>query len=262
MTAHKTLITGASSGIGATYADRMAKRGEDLILVARNQGRMETLAARLMAETGVAVEIIAADLADQHDLKHVAARLYDDPAIGTLVNNAGIVAGGAVSTADPEALDATINLNVRALTRLSAAAANRFAARGHGKIINIASVTALMPEQFEPVYLATKAYVLAFTEALHQELHAHGVVVQAVLPGVTRTEIWERSGHDLSALPTEMVMEVGDMVDAAIAGLDMGELVTIPSLPDAADWNSYKTARLALGPNLSLSKPAARYGVH
>ncbi|PZQ44524.1 MAG: short-chain dehydrogenase [Ectopseudomonas oleovorans] len=143
--------------------------------------------------------------------------------------------------------------------RLAAAAAANFSAAGRGGIINLGSVVALAPEMFNAVYSAAKAYVLSLTQTLAGELRGSGVQLQAVMPGVTRTEIWERSGTDASALPPSMIMEVGEMVDAALAGFDQGELVTIPSLPNAADWDAFVAARAALGPNLSHSQAAARY---
>jgi len=143
--------------------------------------------------------------------------------------------------------------------RLAAAAAANFSAAGRGGIINLGSVVALAPEMFNAVYSAAKAYVLSLTQTLAGELRGSGVQLQAVLPGVTRTEIWERSGTDASALSPSMIMEVGEMVDAALAGFDQGELVTIPSLPNAADWDAFVAARAALGPNLSRNQVAARY---
>lgn len=259
MATPKALITGASTGIGAVYAERLARRGYDLILVARDRERLQALAQRLQADTGRRVEVCRADLLERADLLQVERLLLDDPDIAWLVNNAGIAGSGAFSAADPDKLEAIVGLNVQALTRLAAAAARRFASRGGGAIVNLGSVVALMPESFEAVYLASKAYVLALSQAMHQELSQYGVRVQAVLPGVTRTEIWERSGMSVDALPAAMVMEAGDMVDAALAGFDLGEVVTIPSLPDIADWERYTQARLQLKPGLSLSRPAARY---
>jgi uncharacterized protein len=259
MSIETVLITGASTGIGATYADRFARRGANLVLVARDRSRLQALAARLAAETGVTVEVLPADLNHPADLDRVERRLRTDPAITTLVNNAGMAGGGPVAQADPSHLEAVVRLNVLATTRLAAAAAAGFAARGRGTIINLGSVTALIAERFEPVYSATKAFVLAFSQSLRAELAPKGVRVQVVLPGVTRTEIWERAGHDLSKLPPEMVMGVDDLVDAALSGYDLGEAVTIPSLPDAADWERYEAARHALAPNLSRDRPATRY---
>lgn len=259
MTKQTFLITGASDGIGAIYADRLARRGHDLILVARRADRLEDIARKLEAETGVHVEALAADLANADDLLRIEQRLRSDAAITGLVNNAGIANDGSIVSAQPDYLSAMIDLNVRTVTRLSAAIAPRLAAAGAGTIINITSVTALMPDAFTPVYPATKAFVLAFTEALRAELGPQGVRVQSVLPGVTRTPIW--SDEAMAGLPPSMVMEAGDMVDAALAGLDMDEGVTIPSLPDTAAYEAYVAARDALRPLLSLSTPAARYGV-
>jgi len=257
MSKETILVTGASDGIGAVYADRLAKRGHDLVLVARRADRLADLAARLRRETGAAIDVVAADLADPQDLARVEARLRDDDAITGLVNNAGVAGEGPFVDADPAQIGAMIALNVTAVARLAGAIAPRLAARGAGTIVNVGSVTALMPDAFTAVYPATKAFVLAFTEAIAKELGPHGVRVQAVLPGVTRTAIWE-AGR-LAALPEEMVMDVEDMVDAALAGLDLGETITIPSLPDVEDLAAFLAARARLAPNLSRQTPAARY---
>lgn len=253
----KALITGASSGIGEVYADRLAHRGFDLVLVARSAAKLETLAARLRTETGVSIETLPADLANAADLLEVESRLRADAAIDTLVNNAGIAGETTIVEADPAFLTGMIDLNIVAVTRLSAAIAPRLAAKGAGTIVNITSVTALMPDAFSAVYPASKAFVLAFTEALQAELGPKGVRIQAVLPGATRTAIWE--ADKLAQLPSEMVMEVDEMVDAALAGLDRGEAITIPSLPDNADLDAFLAARAALRPNLSRDRAAARY---
>lgn len=253
------LITGASSGIGATYADRLARRGHDLVLVARDQQRMDDLAARLASDTGARIEVLRADLTSRADLARVEARLRDDDRITTLVNNAGIAASGPFGGADLDHLEKLIALNTVAVLRLTGAVVPGLVARGHGTVINIGSVTALMPETFNGTYSATKAFVLNFTQALHAEVGGRGVRVQAVLPGATRTEIWERAGVDLSSLRAEILMGVDEMVDAALAGLDQGELVTIPSLPDAAEWDAVTAARRALWPKLSRDHAAERY---
>jgi short-subunit dehydrogenase len=253
------LVTGASTGIGATYADRLARRGYDLLLVARDAGRLEALAERLGAEHGIQVEVLPADLISKADVLKVEQRLRDDSTITLLVNNAGVAMNGPLVSADLDQAEAMIQLNVVTLTRLAAAAAANFSAAGRGSIINLGSVVALAPEMFNAVYSATKAYVLSLTQTLAGELRETGVQLQAVLPGVTRTEIWQRSGADASALPPSMIMEVGEMVDAALAGFDQRELVTIPSLPDAADWDAFVRARAALRPNLSHNQAAARY---
>jgi short-subunit dehydrogenase len=252
------LITGASSGIGATYAERLAWRGHDLVLVARDAARLEALATRLSGETGRRVDILAADLTDPAALRRVEARLREDAAIGMLVNNAGMAVTGTLTEADPDQLERMVLLNVVAPMRLAAAAVPAFLGRGGGTIVNIASVLALAPELFNGVYSGTKAFVLNLTQSLQTEV-GDRLRVQAVLPGATRTEIWGRAGVDMAQMPPSMLMEVGEMVDAALAGLDQGEAVTIPSLPDAADWGRFTAARQAMGPNLSRDRAAERY---
>ncbi|ROL66901.1 SDR family oxidoreductase [Pseudomonas protegens] len=253
------VVTGASSGIGAIYAERLAARGFDLLLVARDEGRLQAAAVALSARYQVQVEVLRADLTLKDDLLKVEQRLRKDPGISLLLNNAGVAANGPLAGADLDQMERMIQLNVLALTRLAGAAATSFSAAGRGAIINIASVVALIPERFNATYSATKAYVLSLTQSLQAELKGSGVQVQAVLPGVTRTEIWERSGMDATAIPPEMVMEAAEMVDAALSGFDQGELITVPSLPDPADWQALVAARLALGPNLSRNSAAARY---
>lgn len=253
------LITGASSGIGAVYAERLAARGFDLILVARDATRLQQLAARLQASHGIHAEVLPADLGVAADVQRIGQRVHTDGTISLLLNNAGVAAHGKLQDGDLQQVDGLIQLNIVALTHLAAAAASAFSSRGKGQLINIASVVALAPEMFNAVYSASKAYVLSLTETLHKELAPTGVQVQAVLPGVTRTEIWQRIGMEVSNLPESMIMDAGEMVDAALAGLDQGELITIPSLPDAADWQAYISARSKLGPNLSHSRAAARY---
>jgi short-subunit dehydrogenase len=253
------LVTGASTGIGAVYADRLARRGYDLILVARDLQRLDTLAARLRSETGVQVETLKADLNDKADLLKVEQRLRRDESIAMLVNNAGMSVSGPLIGADPDRLEAMITLNTLAVTRLAIAAATAFATRNRGTLINMASVLALAPELFNSVYSGTKAHVLNLSLGLQQELAKTAVRVQAVLPGATRTEIWDRSGGSVDQLPKEMLMEVDEMVDASLAGLDLGEAVTIPSLPDIGVYEAMTAARLKLAPNLSRNVAAARY---
>jgi len=252
------LVTGASSGIGAIYADRLAARGYDLILVARNHERLTELAQRLAAKSQRRVEVIAADLAGD-GLANVEAVLRRNASISLLVNNAGILAAGPLLSSDVDKMDEMIAINTRAPMRLTYAAVPGFVERGAGAIINIASIVGVAPEILNGVYGGTKAFMLAFSLSLHKELAEQNVRVQAVLPGATATDLWERSGVPLANLPAEIVMEAEDMVDAALAGFDQSELVTIPSLPDATDWDAYETARQKLMPNLSRNTPAERY---
>jgi uncharacterized protein len=254
------LVTGASSGIGAVYADRLARRGYDLVLVARDQARMEATATRLRAETGRSVEVLPADLAVPAKLAMVQKRIDNDPSLTLLVNNAGISLNGSVLENGPAEFERLIAVNITAPTVLASAAAKAFVQRRNGTIINIASVLALAPEALDGVYSGSKAFILNLSVALAEKVRNAGVHVQAVLPGATRTEIWERAGVNISNLPPEMLMDVEEMVDAALSGLDQNEAVTIPSLPDIADWQKLNEARFALGPNLSRNHPAARYG--
>jgi short-subunit dehydrogenase len=251
------LITGASSGIGAVYADRFARRGHDLVLVARDLGRMEALAQRLRREAGVAVDVLQADLTDTTELAQVEARLRDDARIGILVNNAGASLPGGFVEQSTDDVARLIGLNTTAVTRLASAVAPRFVQAGAGAIINIASVVGLVPEFGLAVYGATKAFVLFLSQGLHVELGPRGVYVQAVLPAATRTEIWEKSGKDVNTLPG--VMEVDELVDAALVGFDRRETVTIPPLPDAEQWKAYDAARQAMIPNFAQVHAAERY---
>jgi uncharacterized protein len=253
------LITGASSGIGAIYADRLARRGYDLVLVARNGKRLEEVAQRIRAATQRSVEVLVADLGNKSDLARVEANLKADSRITMLVNNAGFGAVTPLLGSDVEKMEEMINLNILALTRLTYAAVPGFVARKNGAVINIASIAGLAPELLNGVYSASKSYVVTFSQSLKHELADKGVRVQAVLPGVTATEFWDVAGHAVEKLPQQWVMSGDDLVDAALAGFDLGELVTIPSLPEVADWNALEAARQALGPNLSHTKPAQRY---
>jgi hypothetical protein len=253
----KVLITGASTGIGATYADRFARRGHNLVLVARDKVRLDALATRLRSEARVEVDVVVADLTVPADLERIETRLRDDDRIGILVNNAGAAAEGTFTKPDLEAFDRIIRLNVTAVTQLAGAVIPRFLDRGGGTIINLSSVVGLAPEFPLGMYGATKAYVLALSQAMQSELGPRGIYVQAVLPSATRTEIWERGGRDVNTL--NGVMDVNELVDAALVGFDRRELVTLPSLPDGAQWDTFEAARKAMLPNYANEHAAVRY---
>jgi len=255
------LITGASSGIGAVYADRLARRGYDLILVARNESRLAALSQRLENATGRSVAAITADLNDKADLARIEATLRTNASITLLVNNAGVGATAPLLDSDVEKMDEMIRLNIGALTRLTYAAVPGFVARRGGTIVNIASIVAISPEALNGVYGGSKAFVLAFSQSLQHELAQKGVRIQAVLPGATATEFWEIAGRPVSKLPAAIVMSAEVMVDAALAGLDQGETVTIPSLPDKAEWDRFEAARRAMSSRLSSAVPARRYNI-
>ncbi|WP_059410756.1 SDR family NAD(P)-dependent oxidoreductase [Cupriavidus basilensis] len=251
------LITGASSGIGATYAERFARRGHDLVLVARDKARLDALAARLRQENGVAVEVLQADLTRADDLQAVEARLRSDARIGVLINNAGAAQSGSFLAQTADSIDRLVTLNTTALARLAGAIAPRLAQAGEGAIVNIGSVVGLAPEFGMSIYGATKAFVLFLSQGLSLELLPKGVYIQAVLPAATRTEIWERAGIDVNTLPE--VMEVSELVDAALAGFDRRELVTIPPLHDAERWERLDAARQALLSGIRQAHAAERY---
>jgi uncharacterized protein len=253
------LITGASSGIGAVYADRLARRGYDLILVARNRDRLAALAERITNETQRSVEIIDADLNDRAALAAVEAKLKQDASITLLVNNAGVGTHKPLLDSDVESMTRMIDLNVTALTRLTYAAVPGFVARGAGAVINISSIVAISPETLNGVYGGSKAFVLAFSQSLHHELADKGVQVQAVLPGATATDFWQIGGLPVEHLPAAIVMSAEAMVDAALTGFERGELVTIPSLHAGEQWEAYEGARRTMAPHLSSNSPAPRY---
>jgi short-subunit dehydrogenase len=253
------LITGASSGIGAVYADRLARRGFDLILLARDAVRLHANAARLTEARGREVEVMQIDLTDRAQLAEAEQRLATDRNISLLVNNAGMSLSGTWLTVEGAEVERLIALNTIAPTLLARAAAIAFSARGEGAIINVCSVLALAPEQYDGAYAGTKAHLLNLSLSLAAKLAGQGVYTQAVLPGTTRTEIFERSGKDLNALPATWMMEAEDLVDAPLLGLDRRETVTIPSLHDEMQWHATQTARLAMAANLQNREVAARY---
>jgi len=251
------LITGASSGIGAVYAERFAKRGHDLVLVARDKSRLDALAARLQEAHQVTVDVLQADLTQQGDLAAVETRLREDARIGILINNAGMAQPGSFVQQSAQAIERLIALNTTALTRLAAAIAPRLVQAGTGTIVNIGSVVGFAPELGMTIYGATKAFVLFLSQGLNLELSPRGIYVQAVLPAATRTEIWERAGVDINTLPE--VMDVEELVDAAMVGFDRRELVTIPPLHVAERWDALDGARQGLLSDVRQAHAADRY---
>ena len=254
------LVTGASSGIGAIYADRLAKRGYDLILVARNEDRLKAAAKHLQAETGVNVTPLTADLGKRTDLAKVEAVLRDNPDITMLVNNAGVGSVASILQADVDKMEAMIDVNITALTRLTYAAAPAFVARGKGAIINISSAVAIAVENLNGVYSASKSYVLSFGHSLQKDLAEKGVRVQTVLPAATATEFWDVAGY-APQKTSDTTMRAEDLVDAALAGFDAGELVTIPALHDTKAWTQWEAERRAMASKFRNPKPAPHYHV-
>ncbi|MGF6524831.1 SDR family NAD(P)-dependent oxidoreductase [Variovorax sp. PvP013] len=251
------LVTGASSGIGAAYAERFARRGHDLVLVARDEARLAASASRLRSDCGVTVEVLRADLTRSTDIAVVEDRLRDDARIGILINNAGMAQSGGFARQTAQDIERLIMLNATAPTRLAAAVAPRFMEAGAGAIVNIGSVVGFAPEYGMSIYGATKAFVLFLSQGLELELSPRGVYVQAVLPAGTRTEIWGRAGIDVDAMAD--LMDVGELVDAALVGFDRRERVTIPPLHVAGRWDALDGARQGLLSDVRQAHAAERY---
>ena len=252
-------ITGASSGIGSVYADRFAARGYDLILIARRGERLAALSGQLSAVYGVEVEVISADLTKEADLVRVAGSLTDSAALRVVVNNAGNSRLAPLADTSAAESASMIALNIVALTRLTEAVLPSFLSQKDGLIINIASVLSLHALPTSAIYSGTKGYVLNFSRGLQQELAGTGVRLQVVLPGTTATELWDLSGVPLASLNKAKIMSAEDMVDAALAGLDNHEDVTLPSVADASLWDAYDAARSKLFLATQTGKPAPRY---
>jgi uncharacterized protein len=252
------VITGATSGIGAIYADRLAKRGHDLILVARDRERLFSLAQRLKKSTGRSVEVFAADLNNKHDLERVETELRDNQDVSMLVNGAGLSAVTPLLDSDANTMGQMIDLNINALMRLTYAVVPSMVKRERGTIINLASIAGIAPEILNGVFGGTKAFVFAFSLSLDKELAAKNIRIQVVLPGVIAAGALAKGGSSADEHHKDM-MSVEDLVDAAIVGLDQGELITIPSLPDILDWEAYEDARQNMMPKLLRNAPAPRY---
>lgn len=262
-TQHSTaLITGASSGIGAVYADRLAARGYNLVLVARREARLQALAADLSGRYGVDVQILTADLSDENGIRAVEETLRNDTRIDTLVNNAGTAQMAPFLSGEVEQHQAINTLNTTALMRLTYAILPRLAQNNSGTVINIASVLSLHARAGSALYSATKAWVFNFTRGLQEEFAESGVRIQAVLPAATATEIWDLSGVAITDLPEGSVMTTDNLVDAALAGLDQGELITIPPMHDIRLWERFEAARLELFASARTGEPAPRYLSH
>jgi short-subunit dehydrogenase len=256
------IVTGASAGIGMVYAQRLAARGFDLILVARRADRLVALSKEVQDKHGTKVEIVAADLTDPADLARLEKLVAADKRVSMLVNNAGNAKLAPMSRTSTEDAASMIALNITALVRLTQAVLPGFLAKNSGSIINIASVLSLHSLPISSVYSGTKGYVLNFTRGLQAELAGTGVKVQLVLPATTSTELWDLAGVPLSQLNQSSIMSAEKMVDASLAGYDQGEAVTFPSVDDASLWSAYDAARGNLFAATQTGRPASRYGVN
>lgn len=255
----KALITGASTGIGAVYARKLAERGYDVIIVARNAPRLEANASRIREKTGRTVEVVVADLSKSEEIVKLAERIGADASIACLVNNAGLsTEGGMLQGSLTDAAD-LIAVNITAPTLLSIAAAKAFAERGVGAVVNISSVTAFAPEMFDGAYSGSKNYLINLTISLAGKTKDAGVRFQAVLPGPTDTEMWTRGRVPESVIPRSMIMNPEDLVEAALVGLDRGEVLTLPTVADESVWAGFEAARQGLRTSLAAGQPAPRY---
>ena len=255
------VITGASAGIGKVYADRFAQRGYDLLLVARRKDRLDTLAKEFTQKYGVKVDTLVADLTKHQDLQKVGSALSSNERVSVLVNNAGTAVVGSSAEIPIDKIEFQLDLNARSVTYLSQAILPGFITRNSGTLINIGSVLSFFAYPFSTSYSASKAHVLLYTIGLRDELANTGIRVQAVLPSNTYSEIWEVSGMGIENLYPETVMSTDDLVDAAFAGLDQGETVTLPSLEDASLWETFDAVRIKMFHATQTKKPASRYGL-
>lgn len=256
---HCALVTGASAGIGLVFAHHLARTGHDLILVARRADRLDALASELREAHGIAVETLAADLADPAGVAAVTDRIAADPFVDMLVNNAGYAVRGTVATLDPDALEEMVRVNIIAASRLAHAAMARMTAAGRGAIINVASGTVFAQMPGNAGYGATKNYILSFTRHMQVEAKGTGVRVQLLVPGVIATDFHAVAGNDLANFPPDRVMQPDDLVAASLRALEMGEDVCIPSLPEREAWDLYVIAEAGLWKDASKDRAAPRY---
>jgi uncharacterized protein len=224
------LITGASSGIGATFARHLAARGCDLVLVARRKDRLEEQACDIQAAHSVEAEVLPADLTCSADLKAVEERIAAAPNLEYLVNNAGFGITGRFFSAPLEGQDQMHRLHVLAPMRLMHAALQGMIARGRGNIINVSSVSGFGQNPGSVSYSATKTWMTSFTEGIYMELKSVGspVRVQALCPGFTLSEFHDTMHFDRKTLPDWMWMSADEVVDASLRALDRDQLIVIP----------------------------------
>ncbi len=255
----RALVTGASAGIGLTFARQLARTGHDLILVARRAERLEDLAAELREAHGVEVEVLAADLADPAGVAAIVARIEADPPVDMLVNNAGYAVRGTVAQLDPDALAEMVQVNIVAASRLAHAAMAQMTRAGHGTIINVASGTVFAQFPGNAGYGASKNFIMAFTRHMQLEAEGSGVRVQLLVSGVIATDFHAVAGNDLSNFPADRIMQPDELVAASLRALALAEPVCIPSLPDIRAWDDYVAAEAAIWQDASKDRAAPRY---
>lgn len=255
------LVTGASSGIGRSFAEQLARRGYELVLVARRAERLQEVADRLAAAHGTSAEVLPADLETGEGAAAVERRIAQGEPLDLVINNAGYAMRGPVADLDYVETERMLRVNILALVRLSAAAMKRMIDERKGTIVNVASGTVFMQMPGNAGYGSSKNFVVAFTRHMQVEAAGTGVQVQLLIPGVVATEFHQVAGADLDRFPPNMVMQADELVAASLRGLDAGEAVCIPSLPDVRDWEAYVAAERALMGNVSRQHPAERYGL-
>lgn len=221
------VVTGASAGLGKVFAQRLAASGHDLALVARDAGRLETLAAELSAAHGISAEAWPADLGRPEDVDRLVGRLRAHPRLAVLVNNAGFGTNGVLAKADPAGQELMLAVHVVATSRLSQAALPGMLARSRGTIINVSSVASFTATLGNVNYCATKAYVRVFSEALALECAGRGVTVQALCPGFTYTEFHDRVGMDRGRIPAWLWMGAERVIDESLAAARAGGPVVL-----------------------------------
>jgi uncharacterized protein len=222
------LVTGASAGIGQSFAQLLARKGHDLVLVARDTARLDALAKQLEQEHEISTEVLTADLTVPEQLAVVEERLRAEPQVDVLINNAGFGSFGRFHELPIDNEVREVQLNVVALMRLSHAAANAMVGRGNGAILNVSSLAAAQPVPGNATYAATKAFVSSFTEALHDELKNTGVKVTVLCPGFTRTEFQDRSGFEGAQVPGFLWQNADQVTAEALAALEKGRAVCVP----------------------------------
>jgi hypothetical protein len=234
----QALITGASSGIGAAFAERLARDGYDVVLVARRRDRLQDLAGRMAQEHSITAEVLVADLTQQDQLKTVEQRIEELKALTLLINNAGFGGYMPFISLEPDRAEELIRLHIVALTRLTRAALPGFVARGRGAVINVSSRLAFSGPLAAPTlpkratYAACKSFINTFSQILAAELEGTGVRVQALCPGLVQTEFHDHVGADPRSFPPAIVMSAKDLVDASLKGLERGEVICVPALED------------------------------
>lgn len=227
-TSKTALVTGASVGIGKAFAEELARRGHDLVLVARDEERLGEVAAGITARHAVRADVLVADLTSTEGVEAVSSRLSAPEGVEVLVNNAGKGSHGPFAEASADSQLSQIDLNVRALVELTHAVLPEMVKRGHGSILNVASVAGFQPLPNEAVYGATKAFVLSFSEGLYEELRGSGVKITALCPGFTRSEFQDRAGIEARHIPAALWQEAGEVAVAGLDALEAGRAVCVP----------------------------------